>query len=221
MNELYVSRRNFSPATKMLDQAPAPSPCVSPRPDTLLTHLVSRARGGPRFVNATTSRRPWRTALLPPSRLQNLLGSRLWRPTNTLRSLVEITRRMPPRFQHQSHATPSLQHSSHDDQSPEQQPQPEPRPSPPHLTPRRLLDVGWGGGAALVPAAPLPPYRGPEIPPSLSSAVAPSEIAWPKGGGCPVGLGGGVRVDGPRPWPRGRLRGWGLGVRVGGEGWGW
>lgn len=148
MNELQVSRRNFSPATKMLDQASAPSPCVSPRPDTLLTHLVSRrARGGPRFVNATPSRRPWRTVsppAIPPSESSRISAVA---PNEHIRSLVEITRRMPPRFQKQSHATPSLQHSSNDDQSPEQQPQPEPRPSPPHLTPPAACQM-WGGGAA-------------------------------------------------------------------------
>lgn len=148
-NERVTSlEAQFSPATKMLDQAPAPSPCVSPRPDTLLTHLVSRrARGGPRFVNATPSRRPWRTVsppAIPPSESSRISAVA---PNEHLRSLVEITRRMPPRFQQQSHATPSLQHSSHDDQSPEQQPQPEPRPSPPHLTPPAACQM-WGGGAA-------------------------------------------------------------------------
>lgn len=227
MNELQVSRRNFSPATKMLDQAPAPSPCVSPRPDTLLTHLVSRrARGGPRFVNATPSRRPWRTVsppAIPPSdpafRIFSDLGCGAQRtssvtggnnkvdapqiPTTITRNSKSPTfiARRPESRTTTATGTSALPSASH--------------------TPRRVSDVGWGGGAALVPAAPLPPYRGPEIPPSLSSAVAPSGIAWPEGGGCPVGLGGGMRVDGPRPWPRGRLRGWGLGVRVGGEGWGW
>lgn len=99
MNELQVSRRNFSPATKMLDQAPAPSPCVSPRPDTPLTHLVSRrARGGPRFVNATPSRRPWRTVYppaIPPSESSRISDVA---PNEHLRSLVEIQDGCPPDF---------------------------------------------------------------------------------------------------------------------------
>lgn len=198
MNELHVPRRSLSPAcNEMLNQAPAPSSCVSPRPDTL-TNLVAVR---PRRPEVRQCNAFWNT-LAPPRRCPafNFLGSRLWRQT-TCSVTGGNNKTHSPRFQQQQQQTPTIHRTtSRVDRVQTIHRQPGPRPSPPPASRTPPRQVRCGGASSF---GSTPPYLGPEIPPSALRACAPpSGIAWPEGGGCPVGLGGGVRVDGPRLWSR-------------------
>lgn len=199
----------------MLDQAPAPSCCVSPRLDTLICLRPEIHSSMQRLSEGLSGRLPLPRAAIPPS---TSLGSRLWRlhSTRTGRLMVEEDTPPPPPRADQSQQKKRIKSKL--------APRSESRPDnckknrkfgpplrisyPRHVRcggrPRRASSLGSTS-----------PCRGPQIPPTSGVERAPVGNHFGLKGVVvrSVGLGGGVRVDGPRSWacPRGRLRGWGLG----------
>lgn len=169
-----------------------------------------------RLSEGLGGRLPLPRAAIPPS---TSLGSRLWRlhSTRTGRLMVEEDTPPPPlpgqtKANKKKESNPSSPH----DQSPDQTIAKKNRKFGPPLRISHPRHVRCGGRPRRASSlGSTSPCRGPQIPPTSGVERAPVGNHFGLKGVVvrSVGLGGGVRVDGPRPWacPRGRLRGWGLG----------